>query len=63
VGLRAEDSSRVHCLDAETGKVYWVHDTEHQIWSSTIVVDGKVFVGTRRNLVVLTAGKREKVRA
>jgi outer membrane protein assembly factor BamB len=59
----SDDAGRVHCLDAETGKVYWVHDTQHEIWSSTLVVDGKVYVGTRKDFVVLAAGKEAKVLA
>jgi outer membrane protein assembly factor BamB len=56
----AETFGKVHCLDAETGKVYWVHDTRDDIWSSTFVADGKVYIGTRRGLTVLAAGKQEK---
>ena len=49
----ADMPGRVHCLDAETGHCYWVHDCESDIWTSTLVVDGKVFVGTRKGLSVL----------
>ncbi len=41
---------RLHCLDAETGKPYWVHDSEGPIWGSTLVADGKVYVGTERRI-------------
>jgi len=41
---------RLHCLDAETGKPYWVHEAEGPIWASTLVADGKVYVGTQRRL-------------
>jgi outer membrane protein assembly factor BamB len=59
----SDEAGRVHCLDAETGKSYWMHDTEHEIWSSTMVVDGKIYVGTRRDLIILAAGKEEKLLA
>ena len=59
----ADDAGRVHCLDAETGKVYWVHDTKSEIWSSTLAVDGKVFIGTRRSFQVLAAGKEDSLLA
>jgi outer membrane protein assembly factor BamB len=59
----ADDAGRVHCLDAETGKLYWVHDAHGDIWGSTLVADGKVYVGTRRNFCVLAAGKEKRVLA
>jgi len=52
----------VHCLDAATGKPYWVHQTESPMWGSTFAVDGKVFVGNERgDLYVLAAAKELKV--
>ena len=59
----ADMPGRVHCLDAETGQCYWVQDCESDIWTSTLVVDGKVFVGTRKGLCVLAAGRDPKVLA
>ena len=38
-------SGFVHCLDAETGKVYWTHDMQAHMWGSTLVADGKVYCG------------------
>ena len=52
----------VHCLDADTGRAYWTHKTKGTIWGSTLVADGKVYVGTRRrDFWVLAAGKEKKV--
>ena len=59
----AETAGKVHCLDAKSGEVHWVHDTHEEIWSSTFVADGKIYIGTRRGLVVLTAGPRTEVLA
>jgi outer membrane protein assembly factor BamB len=59
----ADIAGKIHCLDAETGRPYWVHETNAETWSSTLVADGKVYVGTKRNLVVLQAGKEKKVLA
>jgi outer membrane protein assembly factor BamB len=54
-------SGFVHCLDAETGKPYWVYDTKSHIWGSTLVVDGKVYVGTEDgDFIVLQEGKTLK---
>jgi outer membrane protein assembly factor BamB len=53
---------RIHCLDALTGKLYWVHETNSPIWASTMVADGKVYVGTGKStLWILEAGKQLKV--
>jgi len=59
----AEYAGKVHCLDAATGRLHWVHDTREEIWSSTLVADGKVWIGTRKSLVVLAAGLEKKVLA
>ena len=59
----AEYAGKVHCLDAATGRLHWVHDTREEIWSSTLVADGKVWVGTRKSLIVLAAGLEKKVLA
>lgn len=54
----ADYSGRIFCLDAETGEKYWEHDTLSHIWGSTLVVDGKVLIGTEDGeLVYLKAGK------
>lgn len=34
----------IHCLDAHTGKMYWMFDTRSSIWGSPMYADGKVFV-------------------
>jgi outer membrane protein assembly factor BamB len=58
----ADFSGYVHCLDAETGKPYWVHDTKSHIWGSTVVADGKVYVGTEDgDFLILAASKQLKV--
>ena len=48
----------VHCLDAETGKLYWTYDMKAHMWGSTLVADGKVYVGDEDgDFVVLAANK------
>ena len=51
----AEWAGKVHCLDTQSGEHLWTHDTKEEIWSSTFVADGKVYVGTRKFLTVLAA--------
>ena len=53
-------SGFVHCLDAETGKLYWVHDMKAHMWGSTLVADGKVYVGDEDGDVVVLAVSKEK---
>jgi len=57
-------SGFLHCLDAETGKAYWVHDVLAAVWGSPFVVDGKVYLGDEDgDVVVLQHGKEKKVLA
>ena len=58
----ADFTGRLHCLDADTGKVYWVHDTESNIWSSPLVADAKVYLGNEDGVLsVFAAGKKLKI--
>jgi outer membrane protein assembly factor BamB len=58
----AEYAGKIHCLDAKTGKPYWVHDTLSRIWGSTLVADGKVYIGTEDGeVVIFNAGKEKKI--
>ena len=58
----ADFSGYVHCLDAETGKPQWVYDCQSHIWGSTLVADGKVYVGTEDgDVIILGADKTLKV--
>ena len=58
----ADCGGKVHCVDAETGEPCWVHDAGGEIWASTLVADGKVYVGTRRgDFWVLAAGRQKRI--
>ncbi len=54
-------AGRLHCLDAQTGRPYWIHDTRSEVWGSTLAADGKVYMPTSKGLWVLSAGKKLKV--
>jgi outer membrane protein assembly factor BamB len=55
-------SGFVHCMDAETGKVYWTHDMKAHMWGSTLVADGKVYVGDEDgDFVVLASSKTKNI--
>jgi len=53
-------SGFVHCLDADTGKVNWVHDMKAHMWGSTLVADGKVYVGDEDGDFCVLASSRQK---
>lgn len=62
--LYASDfSGRLHCFDADTGKRYWFQELGAGMWStSPVVVEGKVYISTERNVLwVLKAGREKKV--
>jgi outer membrane protein assembly factor BamB len=53
-------SGFLHCLDVKTGKPLWTHDMFAAMWSSTMVVDGKVYLGDEDGDVVVMHHGREK---
>jgi hypothetical protein len=56
----ADFSGFVHCLDADSGKLHWVHDMQAHMWGSTFVADGKVYVGDEDGDLVVFASSKEK---
>ncbi len=51
-----------HCIDANTGQEYWVHDMTSAIWGSALVADGKVYLGNEDgDIVIMATGKEKKV--
>ena len=51
----------IHCLDAATGKPYWVYETGAETWGTPLVADGKVYLTNKRGLIVMAAGKEPKL--
>ena len=56
----ADCGGYIHCVDAKTGKPYWTHETRGEVWASTLVADGKVYIGTRRGDFHVLAASRDK---
>ncbi len=56
----ADSGKKIHCVDAVTGKPYWTHDIQGEIWSSPHVADGKVYVGTEKKEFIVLAASKEK---
>jgi outer membrane protein assembly factor BamB len=60
----ADFSGFFHCLDADTGQEYWVHDTVSAVWGSAMVMDGKVYLGNEDgDITIMATGKEKKVLA
>jgi outer membrane protein assembly factor BamB len=50
----------LHCLDVNTGKAYWTHDTFAGIWASPMVIDDKVYLGNADGEVFVMEVAKEK---
>ena len=57
----AETWGKIHCLDAKSGELKWIHDTKEPIWGSPLVADGKLYIGAGKSLFVLAAGPEERL--
>ncbi|MDB6108661.1 MAG: secondary metabolism, biosynthesis of secondary products derived from primary amino acid, partial [Pedosphaera sp.] len=56
----ADCGRKMHCVDAETGKPYWTQEIKGEVWSSPLVADGKVYLGTRSGEFWVFAASTEK---
>jgi len=56
----ADCAGMLHCVDAATGALCWTHDLGREVWASTLVADGKVYVGTRGRDFWILAAEKEK---
>ncbi len=55
-------SGFLHALDAKTGKPYWTHDMFAAVWSSPLVVDGKLYIGDEDgDVTVMQPGRELKI--
>jgi len=57
----ADVAGRLHCLDADTGQCYWVHETDAETWGGALVADGKLYWGTKKQFLIFAAGKEPKL--
>jgi outer membrane protein assembly factor BamB len=58
----ADCGGGIHAVDAATGQAVWTHEAGGDMWTSPLVADGKVFIGTRRGTFwILAAGREKKV--
>jgi hypothetical protein len=60
--VAADTTGQVLCLDAGSGRTVWSHQMQGDFWSSPLVADGKIYLGTRRgDVCVLAADKELKI--
>ena len=58
----ADLNGLLHCLDVNTGKPYWTHDSLAGIWASPMVIEDKVYLGNADGeVMVLEAAKDKKL--
>ncbi len=56
----ADLSGYVHCVDLETGERHWEYDLLSGVWGSTLVVDGKVFLGNEDGTLTVFKAAKDK---
>ena len=55
----AELGGHVHCLDAQTGDLYWTENMFSNTWSSPYLVDNKVFIGNDDGILYVFEHSKE----
>lgn len=55
----ADGAGIVYCMDVATGATVWQHDTQSHIFGSTLLADGKLYVGNEQGDVTILAAGRE----
>ena len=57
-------SGFLHAIDVKTGKQIWKHDMFAAVWASTMVADGKIYLGDEDgDVVVMQHGREKKILA
>ena len=55
---------KLYCFDANTGELYWEHSMRGEVWSSILVADGKLYVGSHgSDFCIFEAGKEKRLLA
>jgi outer membrane protein assembly factor BamB len=52
----------LYCIDANDGKLYWNYDSLSEVWCSTLVADGKVYLGGMdKRMTVFSTDRMKKL--
>lgn len=51
----------IHCLDAQTGRQYWMQDVRGMLFGSPLIVDGKIYAGTDEMVWIFELANEKKV--
>jgi outer membrane protein assembly factor BamB len=52
----------LHCVNASDGTGVWTEKFAGEFWSSAMVADGKVYIGSRKgDFKILSAGREKRV--
>lgn len=54
-------AGRVHCLDAETGELKWVYNTDKEMWSGPLIADGKIYITNKGMLYIFKEGAKAEL--
>lgn len=55
-------NGRLHCIDKETGKAYWVFEQNGDFRANPVVADGKIYIGNKKgDFYILKEGKELEV--
>ena len=54
-------SGKLHCLDADTGKLRWGYATGAETWGGALLADGKAYMCTKKHLYVFAQGEKIKL--
>ena len=54
-------AGRLHCVDADTGKRCWMHETGDETWGGPLLADGKLYFGNKKKFFIMAAGRKAKV--
>jgi outer membrane protein assembly factor BamB len=56
----ADAARTLHCINASDGQPVWTHKAGGEFWSSPLVADGKVYIGSRKGDFLILSASREK---
>ena len=56
----ADSDKTLHCVDQQSGEVYWTANLGRECWGSPLVADGKVYIGARNGKLWVFGASKNK---